>query len=68
MTTEDRVPRELRERMAPIAASLSDYDRVIFYRGVNLTLEYLAGELGSLMTAMKNAKPRLTDGMRTVRG
>lgn len=68
MNIEDRVPRELRERMAPIAAKLSDEKRVIFYQGVILTMEYFAGELGSLLTAMNNAKPRLTDGPRTVRG
>jgi hypothetical protein len=54
--------------MAPIAAKLSDEKRVIFYQGVILTMEYFAGELGSLLTAMNNAKPRLTDGPRTVRG
>lgn len=67
MTTEDRIPRELRERMAPIAASLSDDKRVIFYQGIILAMEYFAGELGSLMTALDNAKPHLTEMPRTVR-
>ena len=69
MTTEDRIPRELRERMNSVAASieLDDLQRVILYRGVNLALDYLAEETMSLATAMKNAKPRLLDGPQTVR-
>ncbi len=67
MTTEDRVPRELRERMNGASIDLDDFQRVIFYRGVILTLEYFAGELGRLQAAMNNAKPRLTESPQTVR-
>jgi len=67
MTTEDRVPRELRERMTTMTIAYSDRERIAFYRGVILTMEYFAGELQTLMTATNNAKPRLTEMPQTVR-
>lgn len=67
MTTEDRVPRELRERMAPVTTAYNAHERIVFNRGVIVAMEYFAGELGRLMTAMNNAKPRLTETPRTVR-
>ena len=67
MTTEDRVPQELRERMGLAVSACNAHERIMFNRGVILALEYFAGELGRLMTAMNNAKPRLTETPRTVR-
>jgi len=67
MTTEDRIPRELRERMAPMTTAYNAHERIIFNRGVIVAMEYFAGELGRLMTAMNNAKPNLLDGPQTVR-
>lgn len=67
MTIEDRIPKELRERMAPIVAACNVHERVMFNRGVIVTLEYFAEELGRLLTSMNNAKPGLLDGPTTVR-
>ena len=67
MTTEDRIPRELRERMDALTVGYNDHERIIFNQGVIVTIEYFAGELGRLMTSMNNAKPNLLDGPQTVR-
>ena len=67
MTTEDRIPRELRERMDALTVGYNDHERLKFNRGVIVTLEYFVEELGRLMTSMNNAKPNLLDGPQTVR-
>ena len=67
MTTEDRIPQELRERMASMTSGYTAQERIIFNQGVIVTIEYFAGELGRLMTSMNNAKPNLLDGPQTVR-
>ena len=68
--TEDRVPQELARLMdgAMLLRPMDERERIAFRGGVTLALEYCSVELESLMTALKNAKPRLTDGWRTVRG
>ena len=68
MTTEDRIPQELRERMSLAVSACNAHERIMFNRGVILTLEYFVEELGRLATSLKNAKPRLTETPRTVRG
>ena len=67
MTTEDRIPRELRERMSLAVSACNAHERIMFNRGVILTLEYFVEELGRLTTSLKNAKPNLLDGPQTVR-
>ena len=67
MTTEDRIPRELRERMELIASSYGVEERIIFNRGVILAIDYCGKELRSLTAALSNAKPRLTETPQTVR-
>lgn len=67
MTTEDRVPRELRERMDAEARGMTDHERVIFYSGIALTLQYVRSELHDLATALTNSKPRLIERPPTVR-
>ena len=67
MTMEDRIPQELRERMNLAVSTCNAHERIMFNRGVILTMEYFSEELGRLLTAMNNAKPNLLDGPQTVR-
>ena len=67
MTTEDRIPQELRERMAPMTSGYTAQERIIFNQGVIVAMGYFAEELARLLTALNNAKPNLLDGPTTVR-
>ena len=69
MTIEDRIPQELARLIGDMMLMypMNEREQVAFRRGITLTTEYFAGELESLTTAMRNAKPRLTEGKRTVR-
>ena len=53
--------------MASMTSGYTAQERIAFNRGVIVTMEYFAGELGRLMTSMNNAKPNLLDGPQTVR-
>ena len=67
MTMEDRIPQELRERMNLAVSACNAHERIMFNRGVILTMEFFSEELGRLMTSLNNAKPNLLDGPTTVR-
>ena len=53
--------------MDALTVGYNDHERLKFNRGVIVTLEYFAEELGRLLTSMNNAKPNLLDGPTTVR-